>query len=69
MTATALTSRIGATYTANSNTVFRFSAGRYAQQPPTYQVQYQAKQNNLAYMCSFRLSGSMASRRRATTLP
>ena len=50
MTATALTPRIGATYTASSNTVFRFSAGRYAQQPPTYQVQYQAKQNNLAYM-------------------
>ena len=50
MTATALTPRIGATYTANSNTVLRFSAGRYAQQPPTYQVQYQAKQNNLAYM-------------------
>ncbi len=50
MTDTALTPRIGLTYTANSNTVWRFSAGRYAQQPPTYQVQYQAKQNNLAYM-------------------
>ncbi|MGC1380777.1 MAG: carboxypeptidase regulatory-like domain-containing protein [Candidatus Baltobacteraceae bacterium] len=49
MTDTALTPRIGLTYTANSNTVLRFSAGRYAQQPPTYQVQYSAKQNNLAY--------------------
>ena len=50
MNDTALTPRIGATYTVNSNTVVRFSAGRFAQQPPTYQVQYQAKQNNLAYM-------------------
>jgi hypothetical protein len=45
----ALTPRIGATYTVNPDTVLRFSAGRYAQEPETYQVQYNAKDNNLAY--------------------
>ena len=45
----ALTPRVGATYTVNPDTVLRFSAGRYAQEPETYQVQYNAKDNNLAY--------------------
>ena len=48
-TVDAITPRLGATYTMSSDTVLRFSAGRYAQQPPIYQIQYQAKQNNLAY--------------------
>ena len=38
-----------ATYTINPDTVLRFSAGRYAQEPETYQVQYNAEANNLAY--------------------
>jgi Carboxypeptidase regulatory-like domain/TonB dependent receptor len=46
----AFTPRIGATYTINPDTVLRFSAGRYAQEPETYQVQYNAKDNNLAFM-------------------
>jgi hypothetical protein len=45
----ALTPRLGATYTINPDTVLRFSAGRYAQEPETYQVQYNAAANNLAY--------------------
>ena len=45
----AFTPRLGATYTLNPDTVLRFSAGRYAQEPETYQVQYNAKDNNLAY--------------------
>jgi Carboxypeptidase regulatory-like domain/TonB dependent receptor len=45
----ALTPRVGATYTLNPDTVLRFSAGRYAQEPETYQVQYNATDNNLAY--------------------
>ena len=45
----AFTPRVGATYTLNPDTVLRFSAGRYAQEPETYQVQYNAKDNNLAY--------------------
>ena len=45
----ALTPRVGGTYTVNSDTVLRFSAGRYAQEPETYQVQYNARDNNLAY--------------------
>lgn len=45
----AFTPRIGLTYTVNPDTVLRFSAGRYAQEPQTYQVQYNAKDNNLAY--------------------
>ena len=49
LTDTALMPRLGLTYSLSSSTVLRFSAGRYAQQPPVYQVQYQAKQNNLAY--------------------
>ncbi|MBV9057517.1 MAG: TonB-dependent receptor [Candidatus Eremiobacteraeota bacterium] len=45
----AFTPQLGATYTINPDTVLRFSAGRYAQEPQTYQVQYNAKDNNLAY--------------------
>ncbi|MGA9945898.1 MAG: TonB-dependent receptor [Candidatus Cybelea sp.] len=45
----AFTPQIGATYTLNPDTVLRLSAGRYAQEPETYQVQYNAKDNNLAY--------------------
>ena len=45
----AFTPSVGATYTLSPNTVLRFSAGRYAQEPETYQVQYNAKDNNLAY--------------------
>jgi hypothetical protein len=40
--------RIGATYTLNSNNVLRFSAGRYAQQPQNYEVQYNSVEPNLA---------------------
>src|SRR5580700_7552070 len=45
----AFTPSLGMTYTLNPDTVLRFSAGRYAQEPETYQVQYNAKDNNLAY--------------------
>jgi len=45
----AFTPRLGATYTFNPDTVVRLSAGVYAQEPETYQVQYNAKDNNLAY--------------------
>jgi hypothetical protein len=45
----AFTPSLGMTYTVNPDTVLRFSAGRYAQEPQTYQVQYNAKDNNLAY--------------------
>jgi hypothetical protein len=45
----AFTPQLGMTYTVNPDTVLRFSAGRYAQEPETYQVQYNAKDNNLAY--------------------
>ncbi len=45
----AFTPRLGMTYSLNPDTVLRFSAGRYAQEPETYQVQYNAKDNNLAY--------------------
>ena len=45
----AFTPSLGLTYTVNPDTVLRFSAGRYAQEPETYQVQYNAKDNNLAY--------------------
>jgi hypothetical protein len=48
ITDTALTPRLGLTYTVSNDTVLRFSAGRYAQQPQTYQVQYASKDNNLA---------------------
>lgn len=45
----AFTPSLGVTYTINPDTVLRLSAGRYAQEPQTYQVQYNAKDNNLAY--------------------
>jgi|SRR5580700_5163695 hypothetical protein len=45
----AFTPQLGMTYTVNPDTVLRLSAGRYAQEPQTYQVQYNAKDNNLAY--------------------
>jgi hypothetical protein len=45
----AFTPQLGATYTINNDTVLRLSAGRFAQEPETYQVQYNAKDSNLAY--------------------
>ncbi len=45
----AFTPQLGGTYTIDNDTVLRFSAGRFAQEPETYQVQYNAKDNNLAY--------------------
>jgi hypothetical protein len=45
----AFTPQLGMTYTVNPDTVLRLSAGRYAQEPQTYQVQYNSKDNNLAY--------------------
>ena len=40
--------RISATYTVNADTVLRASAGRYAQQPQNYEIQYDTLQPNLA---------------------
>ncbi|MDQ6931238.1 MAG: TonB-dependent receptor, partial [Candidatus Eremiobacteraeota bacterium] len=40
--------RFGMTYTFNPNTVVRFSAGRYAQEPQNYEVQYNSAEENLA---------------------
>lgn len=40
--------RFGMTYTLNPNTVLRFSAGRYAQEPQNYEVQYNSAEENLA---------------------
>ena len=40
--------RISATYTVSPDTVLRFSAGRYAQQPQNYEIQYVSLQPNLA---------------------
>jgi hypothetical protein len=40
--------RIGMTYTIGPNTVLRASAGRYAQQPQNYEVQYNSLEPNLA---------------------
>ncbi|HEY5425109.1 MAG TPA: TonB-dependent receptor, partial [Candidatus Tumulicola sp.] len=45
----AFTPQLGMTYALNSDTVLRLSAGRFAQEPETYQVQYNARDNNLAY--------------------
>jgi Carboxypeptidase regulatory-like domain/TonB dependent receptor len=45
----AFTPRLGLTYTINPDTVIRLSAGRFAQPPQTYQVQYNARDSNLAY--------------------
>ncbi|MDQ2864752.1 MAG: TonB-dependent receptor [Candidatus Eremiobacteraeota bacterium] len=46
---TAFTPRLSATYTINPDTVLRLSAGRYSQEPQNYEIQYGAKDNNLAY--------------------
>ena len=40
--------RLSATYTVNPDTVLRFSAGRYAQQPQNYEIQYNTAEPNLA---------------------
>jgi hypothetical protein len=40
--------RVSATYTVNPDTVLRASAGRYAQQPQNYEIQYNTSQANLA---------------------
>ena len=40
--------RISATYTVNPDVVLRASAGRYAQQPQNYEIQYDTLQPNLA---------------------
>ncbi len=40
--------RISATYTVSPDTVLRASAGRYAQQPQNYEIQYNTLQPNLA---------------------
>jgi hypothetical protein len=40
--------RFSATYTAGSDTVVRISAGKYAQQPQNYEIQYNTDQANLA---------------------
>jgi hypothetical protein len=45
----AFTPQIGLTYTVNPDTVLRLSAGVFAQEPETYQVQYNSTYNNLAY--------------------
>lgn len=39
--------RLGMTYTLDPNTVLRFSAGRYYQQPQTYSLEYNTAQANL----------------------
>ncbi|MEO6912734.1 MAG: TonB-dependent receptor, partial [Candidatus Baltobacteraceae bacterium] len=40
--------RFGLTYSLNPNTVLRLSAGRYAQEPQNYEVQYNSAEENLA---------------------
>jgi hypothetical protein len=45
----AFTPQVGLTYTVNPDTVLRLSAGVFAQEPETYQVQYASTYNNLAY--------------------
>lgn len=40
--------RLGMTYTVNPDTVLRFSAGRYIQQPQNYEIQYNSREENLA---------------------
>ncbi len=39
--------RFGMTYTVDPNTVLRFSAGHYFQQPQTYEIEYDTAQPNL----------------------
>ncbi len=40
--------RFGMTYTLSPDNVLRFSAGRYAQEPQNYEVQYNSAEENLA---------------------
>jgi hypothetical protein len=40
--------RVGATYTLDPDTVLRFSAGRFAQEPQNYEIEYNGTQENLA---------------------
>jgi hypothetical protein len=40
--------RVGLTYTVDPNTVLRFSAGRYAQEPQNYEIEYNSAEPNLA---------------------
>ncbi|HEV3089339.1 MAG TPA: TonB-dependent receptor [Candidatus Elarobacter sp.] len=40
--------RVGLTFTPNRDTVLRFSAGRYWQEPQAYEVQYNSWEENLA---------------------
>jgi Carboxypeptidase regulatory-like domain len=40
--------RFSATFTVNPDSVLRFSAGRYAQQPQNYEIQYNTLEPNLA---------------------
>jgi hypothetical protein len=40
--------RIGLTYTVTPDTVIRASAGRYAQEPQNYEIQYNSNEENLA---------------------
>ncbi|HEY8314921.1 MAG TPA: TonB-dependent receptor [Candidatus Baltobacteraceae bacterium] len=40
--------RLGLTYSINSDTVLRFSAGRFAQEPQNYEVEYNSLEPNLA---------------------
>lgn len=40
--------RLGLTYSVDNNTVLRLSAGRYAQQPQAYEIQYNSIEPNLA---------------------
>ena len=40
--------RLAATYTVNPTTVLRFSAGRFAQEPQNYEVEYNSEEPNLA---------------------
>ncbi len=40
--------RFGVTYSVDPDTVLRFSAGRYAQQPQNYEVEYNSLEPNLA---------------------
>jgi hypothetical protein len=40
--------RLGVTFTVNPDSVLRFSAGRYAQEPQNYEIQYNSLEENLA---------------------
>ena len=39
--------RFGLTYTVDPNTVLRFSAGRFQQEPQTYEIEYNSAESNL----------------------